>query len=120
MYFPFHANKSLHLVSPFNNLMHVMIYKMFAFRQKLSRGESGNEPPLIGAVKRRGKVRESRPFSSYPIHFPIELNSSKSVCSIEEIFLEPSVPSSLIARFCFVLRSLLLFFCNCKPRCSSV
>ena len=49
-----HANKSFpciyFLFLPFNSLMHVMIYKMFTFRQKLSRGESGNEPPLIGAA----------------------------------------------------------------------
>lgn len=51
--FPVHI-----LISPFNSLMHVMIYKMFTFRQKLSRGESGNEPPLIGAGARRKKKRQ--------------------------------------------------------------
>ena len=57
-----HANKSFpciyFLFLPFNSLMHVMIYKMFTFRQKLSRGESGNEPPLIGAGARRKKKRQ--------------------------------------------------------------
>lgn len=103
-----HANKSFpciyFLFLPFNSLMHVMIYKMFTFRQKLSRGKSGNEPPLIGAGARRKKKRQGERiapllFSSLTlpssIHFPIELTPSK--LGNESVFDRRKFPPTIIA-----------------------
>ena len=123
-----HANKSFpciyFLFLPFNSLMHVMIYKMFTFRQKLSRGESGNEPPLIGAGARRKKKRQGERiapllFSSLTlpssIHFPIELTPSK--LRRQSVFDRRNFPPTIIAIIRVYSLCFLLFL---FPRCLSV